>query len=59
MALPKILKAAAVAAMVLCINMTQSNACSCIAVYFTPCDYVTGLASPDTSLVVRASALSR
>ena len=56
---PKILKAAA-AAMVLLIGIAQTtNACSCIAVYFTPCDYVTGLASSGTSLVVRATALSR
>lgn len=55
MVLPKILKAA----VLLFVSMTQTDACSCIAVYYTPCDYVTGLASTDTSLVVKATALSR
>eukprot|EP00752_Nemacystus_decipiens_P004361 g3985.t1 len=40
------------------VQMVQTNACTCIAVYYTPCDYVTGLAS-GASLVVRATALSR
>eukprot|EP00903_Cladosiphon_okamuranus_P014067 g13075.t1 len=54
----KILKAA-VGAMVVLGNITETDACTCLAVYFTPCDYVTGFSSAETNLVVRATALSR
>ena len=53
MASAKILAAAALLAAI-----PASLACSCLAVYYTPCDFVEGLAY-DTSLVVRATALSR
>lgn len=59
MVFPKIFKAAVVAMVLLVINVAHTKACSCIAVYWTPCDYVTGFASTDTSLVIRATALSR
>lgn len=61
MAFPKVLTAAA-AAMVLLGTTMQTSACSCLSVYFTPCDYVVGPASTDTThtlLVLRATALSR
>eukprot|EP00903_Cladosiphon_okamuranus_P015461 g14277.t1 len=59
MEFPKIFKAAVAAMVLLIMTIAQTKACSCIAVYWTPCDYVTGFASTDTSLVIRATALSR
>lgn len=59
MGISKIIVALALGFSLLLDQVSHAVACSCIAVYYTPCDYVQGVIVSAPTMVVRAVILSK